>query len=120
MEPEAGDDARQSLEGDKIVRIETPDTIADGAQTTHIGELTFGIMRERVEKIVTVSDGELVDCMRFFGERMKMIVEPTGCLALAGLKRMVASGEVKKGSRCGVIVSGGNVDMARYCQLLNL
>eukprot|EP00568_Trieres_chinensis_P007075 CAMPEP_0183308402 /NCGR_PEP_ID=MMETSP0160_2-20130417/21785_1 /TAXON_ID=2839 ORGANISM="Odontella Sinensis, Strain Grunow 1884" /NCGR_SAMPLE_ID=MMETSP0160_2 /ASSEMBLY_ACC=CAM_ASM_000250 /LENGTH=402 /DNA_ID=CAMNT_0025472243 /DNA_START=21 /DNA_END=1229 /DNA_ORIENTATION=+ len=118
VEPEAGDDAKRSLEGGEIISIETPATIADGAQTTRIGDLTFGIMQKHVEKIVTVSDEELVDCMRFFGERMKMIVEPTGCLGLAGLKKLVASGEVKPGSNCGVIISGGNVDLARYCKLL--
>ena len=76
-------------------------------------------MKDKVEKIVTVSDAELVRDMRFLAERMKMIVEPTGCLALAGLRKLVGAGEIPPGSNCGVIVSGGNVDMGRYCDLLS-
>ena len=76
-------------------------------------------MKKLVDKIITVSDQELVEGMRFFGERMKMIVEPTGCLGVAGLKKLVQSGEIQAGSKCGVIISGGNVDMARYCQLIS-
>ena len=119
VEPEAGNDAQQSLEKGEIVHIATPGTIADGAQTQHIGKLNFAVMQKEVEKIMAVSDAELVSCMRFFGERMKMIVEPTGCLALAGLKKAIASGEVLPGSRCGVIISGGNVDLSRYSELLS-
>jgi threonine dehydratase len=118
VEPEAGNDAQQSLQSGQIVHIETPKTIADGAQTQKIGKLTFEIMKRRVHKIITVSDQDLIDGMRFFGERMKMIVEPTGCLGMAGLRKLVASGEVPPGSNCGVVISGGNVDMARYCQLM--
>lgn len=118
VEPEAGNDAQRSLASGEIVHIETPQTIADGAQTQHIGKLTFQIMKEKVTKIITVSDEDLVEDMKFFGERMKMIVEPTGCLGLAGLRKMVQSGEIPKGSRCGVIVSGGNVDLGRYSQLI--
>jgi len=119
VEPEAGNDAQQSLERGSIVHIDTPKTIADGAQTQHIGKLTFGIMREKVDKIITVTDDELISCMHFFGERMKMIVEPTGCLGLAGLKKLVASGDIPPDSRCGVVISGGNVDLSRYCELLS-
>ena len=115
VEPEAGDDGRQSLRAGRIVRIETPRTIADGAQTTHLGELTFGIIRRDVADIRTASDAQLVEAMRFFGERMKMVVEPTGCLAFAGA---VADAPALRGARVGVIVSGGNVDMARYAALL--
>mmetsp|Transcript_15994 Transcript_15994/g.20900 ORF Transcript_15994/g.20900 Transcript_15994/m.20900 type:complete len:344 (-) Transcript_15994:134-1165(-) len=120
VEPEAGNDAQQSMEKGEICRIDTPQTIADGAQTQFIGNLTFAIMKKHVDRIITVSDDELIDNMRFFGERMKMIVEPTGCLGIAGLKKLVASGEVSPGSNCGVIISGGNVDLARYSRLLNL
>ncbi|HSU20539.1 threo-3-hydroxy-L-aspartate ammonia-lyase [Comamonadaceae bacterium OTU4NAUVB1] len=115
VEPEAGDDGRQSLRAGRIVRIETPRTIADGAQTTHLGELTFGIIRRDVADIRTASDAQLVEAMRFFGERMKMVVEPTGCLAFAGA---VADAPALQGARVGVIVSGGNVDLARYAALL--
>jgi threonine dehydratase len=119
VEPEAGNDAQQSLEQGKIVTIETPRTIADGAQTQHLGKLVFPIMQRHVKKIVTVTDEELVHDMKFFGETMKMVVEPTGCLGLAGLRKMVENGEVPKGSCCGVVISGGNVDLERYCKLIS-
>lgn len=119
VEPEAGNDAQQSMEQDRIVHIDTPKTIADGAQTQHLGELTFAIMKQHVSKIITVTDEQLIDEMKFFGERMKMIVEPTGCLGLAGLRQMVNNGEIEKGANCGVIISGGNVDLERYCKLIS-
>ena len=115
VEPEAGDDGLQSLRAGHIVHIETPKTIADGAQTQHLGEYTFAIIRREVSDIVTVSDAQLVDTMRFFAERMKMVVEPTGCLAFAGA---CAQADLLKGARVGVIVSGGNVDLSRYAALL--
>ena len=115
VEPEAGNDGQQSLRAGRIVHIETPRTIADGAQTQHLGEYTFGIIRREVADIFTVSDAQLVEAMRFFAERMKMVVEPTGCLAFAG-----ACGEAERirGSRVGVVVSGGNIDLKRYAALL--
>ncbi|UIJ72519.1 threo-3-hydroxy-L-aspartate ammonia-lyase [Aurantimonas sp. HBX-1] len=115
VEPEAGDDARQSLAKGEIVTIPVPRSIADGALTTHLGELTFPIVRELASRIVTVSDEALVEAMRFFAERMKMVVEPTGCLAAAA----AFSGAVAcEGRRVGVIVSGGNVDLASYARFL--
>lgn len=119
VEPEAGNDAQQSLETGQIVTIQPPKTIADGAQTPFIGKIPFEIMKKRVSKIVTVSDAELIEGMKFFGERMKMIVEPTGCLGLAGLRKLVKAGEIPAGSNCGVIISGGNVDMETYCDLIS-
>jgi threonine dehydratase len=119
VEPEAGNDAQQSMQQGQIVHIETPKTIADGAQTQHLGELTFDIMQRNVSKIITVTDEQLIDEMKFFSERMKMIVEPTGCLGLAGLRKLVNSGEIEKGANCGVIISGGNVDLERYCKLIS-
>ncbi|KAL3792899.1 hypothetical protein HJC23_004824 [Cyclotella cryptica] len=119
VEPEAGNVAQQSLQQGKIITIETPRTIADGAQTQHLGELVFPIMQRNVSKIVTVTDEELVQDMKFFGETLKIIVEPTRCLGLAGLRKMVDSGEVPKGSCCGVVISGGNVDLERYCRLIS-
>lgn len=115
VEPEAGNDGQQSLRAGHIVHIETPKTIADGAQTQHLGEYTFGIIRRDVNDIVTVSDAQLVDAMRFFAERMKMVVEPTGCLAFAAA---CAAGDAIRGARVGVIISGGNVDLERYAALL--
>ena len=119
VEPEAGNDAQQSLEAGNIITIETPRTIADGAQTQHLGKLVFPIMQRNVSKIVTVTDDELIEDMKFVGQTMKMVVEPTGCLGLAGLRKMVKSGEVPKGSCCGVVISGGNIDLDRYCRLMS-
>lgn len=115
VEPEAGNDGQQSLRAGKIVHIETPKTIADGAQTQHLGEYTFGIIRRDVDDIFTVTDEQLVDAMRFFAERMKIVVEPTGCLAFAGA---IAAGKAIAGQRVGIVVSGGNVDLSRYAALL--
>ncbi|MES2384400.1 MAG: threo-3-hydroxy-L-aspartate ammonia-lyase [Pseudomonadota bacterium] len=115
VEPEAGDDGRQSLRAGHIVQIPVPVTIADGAQTQHLGHYTFGIIRRDVTDILTVSDAQLVAAMRFFAERMKMVVEPTGCLAFAGA---CADAAAIKGQRVGIIISGGNVDLARYAALL--
>lgn len=115
-EPEAGNDGQQSLRSGKIVTIATPKTIADGAQTTHLGEITFPIIAREVEDILTVSDAELVENMRFFAERMKMIVEPTGCLSLGAARQMR---EQFAGKRIGVIVSGGNIDLTRFAELVS-
>ena len=115
VEPEAGNDGQQSLRRGEIVHIDTPRTIADGAQTQHLGQYTFGVIRRDVTDIHTVSDAQLVEAMRFFAERMKMVVEPTGCLAFAAA---CAAGDAGRGKRVGVIVSGGNVDLARYAALL--
>jgi len=115
VEPEAGNDGQQSFRSGEIVRIATPKTIADGAQTPALGKLTFPIIRRDVEDILTVSDGELVDAMRFCASRMKMVVEPTGCLGFAGARQLASR---LKGQRVGVIISGGNVDLAQFCALL--
>jgi threonine dehydratase len=115
VEPEAGDDARRSLAEGRIVHIDVPRTIADGAQTQHLGTLTFGVLRERAAGVVVVSDEALRQAMRFFAERMKQVVEPTGALAAAAA--FTAAVPVA-GRRVGVIVSGGNVDLARYAALL--
>jgi threonine dehydratase len=113
VEPEAGNDGQQSLRSGAIVHIETPQTIADGAQTQHLGQLTFEIIRRDVDDIFTATDAELIDAMRFFAERMKIVVEPTGCLGFAAARR-----QAQRGQRVGVIVSGGNVDMQRFGALM--
>ncbi len=115
VEPEAGNDVQQSFRKGERVKIATPVTIADGAQTPMVGAITFEIIKALVDDIHTVTDAQLVQCMRFFAERMKMIVEPTGCLSLAAA--MQAS-ESLKGQKVGVVVSGGNIDMARFSQLV--
>jgi threo-3-hydroxy-L-aspartate ammonia-lyase len=115
VEPEAGNDGQQSFRSGSIVHIDTPKTIADGAQTQHLGQYTFPIIRRDVDDILTVSDTELVECMRFFAERMKMVVEPTGCLGFAAAR---ARRDELAGKRVGVIISGGNVDLERYARFL--
>lgn len=116
VEPEAGNDGQQSFRSGQIVHIDTPKTIADGAQTQHLGNITFPIIQSNVDDILTASDNELVDCMRFMAARMKLVVEPTGCLGFAAARAMAAE---LKGKRIGIIVSGGNVDMARFASLLS-
>ena len=115
VEPEAGNDTQQSLALGRIVHIDTPKTIAGGAQTQHSGELTFPVIQRLVSRIVTVSDAQLVQAMHFCAERLKMVIEPTGGLGLAALLQGVVPA---RGKRVGVIVSGGNVDIARYAALL--
>jgi len=115
VEPEAGNDTQQSLAKGEIVHIDTPRTIADGAQTQHSGALTFPVIQRLVRGIVTVSDEQLVRSMRFFAERMKMVVEPTGCLGAAALLEGVVQA---RRQRVGVIVSGGNVDLKAYAGFL--
>ena len=114
VEPEAGNDVQQSFRTGAIVSIPVPLTIADGAQTQHAGKLTFPIIRALLSDVLTVSDAQLVDAMRFFVSRMKIVVEPTGCLAAAA----VFGRQIDLvGKRVGVILSGGNVDpaaLARY------
>ncbi|QNN59168.1 threo-3-hydroxy-L-aspartate ammonia-lyase [Diaphorobacter ruginosibacter] len=115
VEPEAGNDAQQSLRKGEIVKIATPKTIADGAQTQALGDITFAIIRRDVSDILTASDAQLGEAMRFYAERMKIVVEPTGALSFAGARH---SGLDLKGKRVGFIISGGNVDLASYGQLL--
>ncbi|WP_055324837.1 threo-3-hydroxy-L-aspartate ammonia-lyase [Ralstonia solanacearum] len=115
VEPEAGNDGQQSLRKGEIVHIDTPATIADGAQTQHLGHYTFAVIRELVDDIATVSDTDLVDTMRFFAGRMKIVVEPTGCLAAAAALQQRVD---VRGKRVGVIVSGGNVDLQHFARLV--
>jgi threo-3-hydroxy-L-aspartate ammonia-lyase len=117
VEPVAGNDGQQSLQRGSIVDIETPETIADGAQTRHLGRYTFEIIRRDVTDILTATDEELVDGMRFFASRMKLYVEPTGCLGLAAV-RAVRAQEDLRGLRIGVVISGGNVDLDRFASLV--
>ena len=115
VEPEAGNDVQQSVARGERVKIDVPRTIADGAQTQSPGVITFAVIQRNVDGILTATDAQLVEAMRFYAERMKMIVEPTGCLSLAGAQ---ASGLDLKGARVGILISGGNVDMQRFAELL--
>ena len=115
VEPEAGNDAQQSKRAGMIIKIETPKTIADGAQTQFVGQLTFPVIQELVDDIVTVSDTQLIEAMRFAASRMKMVIEPTGGLAMAAAMQGVVD---VKGQRVGIIISGGNVDITHLTKYL--
>ncbi|MPY93380.1 MAG: pyridoxal-phosphate dependent enzyme [Acidimicrobiia bacterium] len=113
VEPEAGDDTRRSLAAGRRVRLdEVPRTIADGQAVDEPGELTFEVNRRLVDEVVTASDEEILDAMRFCFERLRVVVEPSGACALAA----VLAGAVGdlRGRRVGVTLSGGNVDVARF------
>jgi threonine dehydratase len=115
VEPEAGDDATRSFKTGTLQTVRNPHTIADGARTPSLGTLTFPLVRDNVDDMVTVSDDELLDALRFVWERMKLVVEPTGALGLAA----AWTGKVAvAGKRVGVIVSGGNADLEALPPLL--
>jgi threonine dehydratase len=108
VEPAAGDDATRSFREKRLVTIQVPDTIADGARTTSLGKVTLPLVLEYVSDMLTVTDEELLRAMFWLWERMKLVVEPTGALAFCSLH----SGKLSvKGQRVGVILSGGNVDL---------
>jgi threo-3-hydroxy-L-aspartate ammonia-lyase len=115
VEPEAGNDGQQSFRSGAIAHIGTPKTIADGAQTQHLGNYTFAVIRRDVDDVLTATDKQLVECMGFAASRMKLVIEPTGCLGFAAARQMKPQ---LQGKRVGVLVSGGNVDIERFCSLL--
>lgn len=115
VEPLAGNDGQQSLRQGERVKIEVPKTIADGAQTQQLGALTFEVIRRDVAGILTATDEQLVDSMKFYAERMKMVVEPTGCLSLAGARH---GGVDVRGARVGILISGGNIDLGAFARLV--
>jgi threonine dehydratase len=109
VEPAAGDDGLRSFRAGKLESVPLPDTIADGARTMSLGKLTFSIIQKNVSDFLTVTDDELLKWMFFLWERMKIVVEPTGALAAAALLQ----GKIDaKGRKVGVVISGGNVDLA--------
>jgi len=114
VEPAAGDDAARSFRSRTLQRVDNPVTIADGARTASMGAITFPLVLRHVHDIVTVTDAQLVEAMRFLWERMKLVVEPTGALATAG----VLSGAIDvRDRRVGIILSGGNVDLKAMADL---
>lgn len=116
VEPEAGDDGLRSLRSGRALRIAPPDSIADGALTQQLGELTFSLIQRHVRDIVLVRDEQLKAAMRWFAARMKIVVEPTGCLGAAAA---VAQAPSLQGQRVGVLVSGGNIDLATFASILS-
>ncbi len=115
VEPQAGNDGQQSFRTRTLVRIETPRTIADGAQTHALGDYTFPMVLQYADDIFTATDAQLVECMRFLAERMKLVVEPTGCLGFAAARENRSR---LKGQRIGVLLTGGNVDMDWFGRVL--
>jgi len=109
VEPAAGDDGQRAFRAGELVTIALPDTIADGARTTSLGKLTFALIRKHVDDFLTVTDDELLQSMFFVWERMKLVVEPTGMLAACALLENKIDA---RGQRVGVVLSGGNVDLA--------
>ena len=116
VEPEEGDDTRRSLAAGERIDIGVPRTIADGLQATIPGALTFEVNRRLVDEIVTVTDAQLVDAMRFAFDRMKLVVEPSGAAGIAAL--MAGAVPAAGGKRVGVVISGGNVGSARFAELV--
>ena len=115
VEPEAGDDTRRSLAAGERVHIDVPRTIADGLQAAAPGELTFEVNRRLVDEVVTVTDDQILDAMAFLFDRMKLVTEPSGAVGIAAL----LSGAVAvRGRKAGVVISGGNVGVARFAALL--
>ena len=108
VEPAAGDDATRSFKEKKLVKIEVPDTIADGARTTSLGAVTFPLVMKYVNDMLTVTDEELLRTMFWLWERMKLVVEPTGALAACAVLQKKLNLEKR---RVGVVLSGGNVDL---------
>lgn len=111
VEPELGDDATRSFHTGTLCSVQNPATIADGARTSALGDLTFPIVTRLVDDMVTVSDDALVRTMRWLMERMKIVVEPTAVLGAAALLEGIVP---SAGLRVGVILSGGNVDLLQF------
>ncbi|MFW9834912.1 MAG: pyridoxal-phosphate dependent enzyme [Candidatus Thorarchaeota archaeon] len=110
VEPANADDAYRSFRDGKIYPSVNPNTIADGLRT-QLGDITFKIIREFVDSIITVTEEEIVEAMRLLWERMKLVIEPSGAVPLAGVLKMK---DVIKQKRVGVILSGGNIDLSEF------
>jgi threonine dehydratase len=116
VEPQAGDDTRQSLAAGERVRVPVAPTVCDGQQLDQPGQRTWAVIRERVDAVELASDAEVVDAMRFLFERVKLVVEPSGACALAAL--LAGRVDLQGAQRVGVVLSGGNVDAERFAALL--
>lgn len=113
IEPKNADDAFQSFQSGKRLPVVNPDTIADGLRTS-VGEKTFPIIQEYVNDIITVTEEQIIDAMKFYWERMKLIVEPSGAVPLAGLLSGGLNSSLVKNKRIGIIISGGNIDLTDF------
>ena len=112
VEPAAGNDGEQSFHSGRIVTIDPPNTIADGARTLAIGERNFEIIRDRVKNVVSVDDDILLDTLKWSMVRTKLVIEPTGALGIAAL----VSGKIKPRGPTAIVVSGGNLDFSLLCK----
>ncbi|HET7433574.1 MAG TPA: pyridoxal-phosphate dependent enzyme, partial [Thermoanaerobaculia bacterium] len=112
VEPAAGNDGEQSFRSGRIVTIDPPNTIADGARTLAIGQRNFAIIREHVKDVVSVDDDVLLDTVKWAMYRTKLVIEPTGALGIAAL----ASGKIKPRGPVAIIISGGNLDFSLLCR----
>jgi threonine dehydratase len=115
VEPELADDATRSFRTGELQRVHNPPTIADGLRTPALGNVTFPLVRAHVDDMRTVSEAEIVEAMRFLWTRTKLVVEPSGAVPVAAL---LAGIPELRGARIGVVLSGGNVDLAAACGLL--
>jgi threonine dehydratase len=115
VEPELADDATRSFHSGTLQSVRNPPTVADGLRTPSLGKVTWPLVRTHVSDMVTVSEGEIVAAMHFLWTRAKLVVEPSGAVALAGV---LSRGVVRPGERAGVLLSGGNVDLSLACALL--
>jgi hypothetical protein len=107
VEPELADDATRTFRSGSLQRVENPPTIADGLRTPSLGDVTWPLVRANVSEMITVSEEEIIEAMRFLWRTMKLVVEPSGAVGLAGLIKR----RIEPGARAGVIISGGNVDL---------
>ena len=115
VEPELADDATRSFRTGTLQSVRNPPTIADGLRTPSLGRLTYPLVRANVSEMRTVTEEGIVEAMRFLWTRMKIVVEPSGAVPLAAL---LADPGAFRGMRVGVILTGGNVDLASACRLL--
>jgi threo-3-hydroxy-L-aspartate ammonia-lyase len=115
-EPLRGNDMQQSLRAGKIVSIEVPRTVCDGQQTQAVGKHPFEVIQALVSDVLTATDPQVVEAMRFVFERMKLVLEPSGACALAALMN---HREQFKGQRVGVTLSGGNIGLDRFVALVS-
>ena len=114
VEPELADDATRSFRTGALQTVHNPPTIADGLRTPALGRYTFPLVRQNVDEMRTVSEAQIVEAMRFLWTRMKLVIEPSGAVPLASL---LGDPAAFAGRRVGIVISGGNVDLASACEL---
>ena len=117
VEPKNADDAFRSFYDKQLYPSINPNTIADGLRTS-LGKNTFKVILEKVDKIITVTEDQIIDAMQFYWERMKLVVEPSGAVSLAGLMYIDEISPWAKGAKIGVIISGGNIDLSQFFTLI--